>query len=363
MAAKILQQIGATLNGLIQVEALDAAGRARDETVALGEHNGWFVICLHKARGHNAHYTLAPAGVIHHRSVLPGKATAALDHLQGLFGNLSVDIFSVVVVLVDFLAYEHCLLHILGGQQLHGQTPALHTPGGVDAGAYLEDYVVDADVPRLQIGQVYHGEEPLVRVLVELLEPEVREGAVLAHHGNEIRRYTHHQQVKQRYQTLERHAIALRISLHKLETHAAAGQIVERIVTVFSLGIEHRHHARESLFRKVMVADYHFDSAGGCVLGFVNCLDAAVKRYDELEAAFDGPVNTLVRHSVTLVVQVGDVEIDVGGEASDKRKYQSHGSGAVHVVITVNQYLLTAADGLVQALYGYVHIFHQERIV
>ena len=112
-----------------------------------------------------------------------------------------------------------------------------------------------------------------------------------------------------------------------------------------------------------MVADYHFDSAGGCVLGFVNCLNAAVKRYDELEAALDGPVNALVRHSVTLVVPVGDVKIDVGGEASDKRKYQSHGGGAVHVVITVNQYLLTAADGLVQALYGYVHIFHQERIV
>ena len=122
VAAEILQQVGAALYRFIKVEAGDAAGRARDEAVGLGQHHSGLVVCLHEAGSHDADYSLAPARVIDHGGVFAGKAAAAFHHLQGLFRDLAVDALAVVVVGVDLLPYEHGLVHVFGGQELHRET-------------------------------------------------------------------------------------------------------------------------------------------------------------------------------------------------------------------------------------------------
>ena len=363
VATKILQQVGAALDGLVEVEAGDAAGGARDESVGLGQHDRGLVVGLHEPGGHDPHHALAPLGIVDDGGVLAGQACAGLDHLQGFLGDLAVDVLALVVVLVDLLADQHRRAGVRGLEELHGQPAGLHAPGSVDARADLEDDVVDGDVAGLEVGQGDHGGEALAGVLVELLEAEVRQHAVLPHHGHEVGGDADHQQVQQRDQGLEGDAEPLGIGLHELEAHATPGQVVEGIVAVLALGVQHRHGGGQRLAREMVVADDDLQPLAAGVLHLVDGLDAAVQGDDEPETAVGGPVDALVGHAVALVVAVGDVEVDLVGEALDERVDERDGRRAVHVVVAVDEDLLAGSDGAVQPLHGHVHVLHQERIV
>ena len=191
----------------------------------------------------------------------------------------------------------------------------------------------------------------------------MRQDAVLPDHRHEVGGNADHQQVEQRDQGLERNAELLRIGLHELEAHAAAGQVVEGILAVLTLGVQHRHGLRKRFLRKMVVADNHLQALAAGVFDLVDGLDAAVERDDELEAAVRGPVDALVGHAVALVVAVGNVEIHLVGETLDEGIDQRDGGRAVHVIVAVDQDLLAGGDGAVQPLHRLVHVLHQEGIV
>ena len=69
-----------------------------------------------------------------------------LEYLAGLLGNTLVEFLAVLVVLVDVLALFERTSHILGYQQIDCLFARLHTPRGIDAGAYFEYDVADGDV-------------------------------------------------------------------------------------------------------------------------------------------------------------------------------------------------------------------------
>ena len=112
-----------------------------------------------------------------------------------------------------------------------------------------------------------------------------------------------------------------------------------------------------------MVADDDFEALAARILHLVDGLDAAVQRDDQGEAAVRRPVDALVGHAVTLVVTVGDIEIHPVGKTLDKGIDECDGRGAVHIVVAIDEDLLTRGDGLVQPLHGHVHVLHQEGIV
>ena len=189
------------------------------------------------------------------------------------------------------------------------------------------------------------------------------EDAVLADHRHEVGGNADHQQVQQRDQALEGDAELLRVGLHQLESHAAARQVVEGIMAVFALGVQHRHGRREGLFRQMVVADDDLDPLAAGIFHLVDGLDAAVERDDQAETAVGRPVDALVGHAVALVVAVGNVEIDLVGETRDEGIDQRDGRRAVHVIIAIDQDLLPGGDRAVQALHGLVHVLHQEGVV
>ena len=43
--------------------------------------------------------------------------------------------------------------------------------------------------------------------------------------------------------------------------------------------------------------------------------------------------------------------------------HQRHRSGAVHIIIAIDQHFLLAIDGLLQTPYGNIHILHQKGVV
>ena len=139
---------------------------------------------------------------------------------------------------------------------------------------------------------------------------------VLSDHAHEVGGYADHQQVEQGNQTLEGYAVLAGICLHELEAHAAAGEVIEGVVAVFALGVEHGHGGRKRVLRQMVVADDYVQTLAPGVFDLVCGLDAAVQGDYELEVAFRSPVQALQRDSVAFVVAVGDVEVHLVGEAA-----------------------------------------------
>jgi len=110
------------------------------------------------------------------------------------------------------------------------------------------------------------------------------ENPVLPHHRHQIGRYAHHQQIKQRHQAFERDAASGRIGLNQLETHSAAGQVIERIVAVLAFRIQDGNCCRQLIFGKMMIADDHVYAFARGVGDFFVGLDPAVKRDDKGKA-------------------------------------------------------------------------------
>ena len=98
---------------------------------------------------------------------------------------------------------------------------------------------------ELELGEVYHGQKAGARRFIELPEAVMRQDAVLPHHGHEVGRDTDNEIVQQRDQGLERYAETLGICLDEFEAHSATRKVVERIMAVLPLGIEHRDCWRE----------------------------------------------------------------------------------------------------------------------
>ena len=191
----------------------------------------------------------------------------------------------------------------------------------------------------------------------------MRQDAVLPHHGHKVRGDGHDLQVQQRFQGLEVDVVFLGIALDELEAHAAAAQVVEGIVVVLPLGVQHRHGAGKLVLREVVVANDHVDALAAGVLHLLNGLDAAVQGDKEVDAVVRGPVQAFVRDAVALVIAVGNVVFHPLGEAADEGIDQGDGRRSVHVVIAVNQDFLAFGDGLVEPFHGLVHVLHQEWVV
>ena len=72
-----------------------------------------------------------------------------------------------------------------------------------------------------------------------------------------------------------------------------------------------------------------------------------------------------MRDAVAFLIAVRDIELNLLflEERLEVGVDQSHGCGAVHVIVAVNQHFLALVDGAEHALDGFVHVGHQEGIV
>ena len=209
----------------------------------------------------------------------------------------------------------------------------------------------------------YHRLQTLAWSFVQLLETVVCQNAVLAGDTHQVRGNADRQQVQQGNQLGKWYPVTGGVGLDQLEADSAAAQVVEGVAAVLAFGVEHRRRVRQFVFRQMVVADYHVHAQPGGVCDLLSGLDAAVEHYHERETVLRGPVYALVGQAVTLIVAVRYVIVYAGAEFTKEGIYQSHGGGAVHVVVAVHKYLLAAGQGPVQTFDGGVHILHEKRIV
>jgi len=154
VSAEVLQEVRARLDGLVEVEARNRAGRARHESIAHRQHHRRAVVGLDQARGDDTHDALHPASYNQDRKSIDRSVTQeAHDYIER---NPAMKQLKSTVIYnprwmnlgVAFVALD---------EQLDGRMSARgrgvlvvlvhpHPSGGVDPRADLEYDVVDGDV-------------------------------------------------------------------------------------------------------------------------------------------------------------------------------------------------------------------------
>ena len=112
----------------------------------------------------------------------------------------------------------------------------------------------------------------------------------------------------------------------------------------------------------MMVADDEVYAKRLGILHLLDCLDAAIEDDDEFHTCFLGIVYTLVANSISLLVSVGNIIVDVGIELLQELVDQSDGGTSVDVVISIDKNPFLTSHGIVEPVYGHVHVLHQERV-
>ena len=283
--------------------------------------------------------------------------------LIGLFGHGLVKVFAGFVILIDLSGLFQSNREVLFRQQIYRFLAVLDTSGGIDTRTYLEYYIADGDFFFRQSAYVDNGLQPYARITVELFQTVIGKYAVLSHNRYDVRGDADCHQVQQRNQMMKFDAVADSECLHEFKTYSAARKMFVRIGVVFALGVQYSYGRGQHFIGYVVVADDEVDAFFLGVCNFVYSLDAAVQHDNQSHTGFGGIVHTLCRNAISLVVTVGYVIIYVRIELLNKLIDQGHGGGSVYIVISINQNALFLSHCLVQAFYGHVHIFHEERVV
>ena len=112
-----------------------------------------------------------------------------------------------------------------------------------------------------------------------------------------------------------------------------------------------------------MVANDEVDTLLFCIGNFFDGFDAAIKYDDKLHACLVGIIHTLFGYSVTLIIAVGNIIIDVGVELLQKLVDQRNGSRSIHIIISVDKNPFFLSHRLIQTVHCNIHILHKEWIM
>ena len=185
---------------------------------------------------------------------------------------------------------------------------------------------------------------------------------VLLRHRHDVGGDAHRTKVEQGNEAREGDAVVLGKGLHQLESHSATTEVLERIGVVLALGIEDGHGIRHHVVGHVMVADNKINTYALGISNLLDGLDATVEDDNQFHTRLFGIFQSFLADAIPLVVTVGDIVVNVGIELLKKLIHQCYRRAAVHVVVAIYQYPLLSSHGIVEPVYGYVHVLHQERV-
>ena len=163
-----------------------------------------------------------PVFVVEHDGALVGQAFQIVYDAVGLLGHCLVEILAGFVVFVDLVAQLKGSVIVLFREQVYGLLTRLYASRSIDAGAYLEDDVVDLDFLVLESTNLNDSSQPCAWIVIYLAQSMICKDSVLAHNGYDVRSDAHSHQVEIGDELAELNAIVLGKGLHQLEAYAAA---------------------------------------------------------------------------------------------------------------------------------------------
>ena len=405
VATEVLEEVGAFLEGLVDVELAHGAGGASDEVVAAaGEDDGGLVVGLDDTAGHDAHDAAMPVLVEEHQRLATLVEGVVVDAALGLFGGRGVEFFALHVVAVDIFCQTACDVGVVGKHEAHGVEGRADAAGGIDAGTDEEHQVGDGELfleiaclgllglvgllatiglATVDVAIFEDGFDAGAGLGVEDAEAEEGQHAVLAHDGHDVGGDADGYQVEvlqelelQLFLPLltvlvellgevaEAHAHALlEVGLDNLEADAAAREFLVGIGAVDLLGVEDGYGFWHLVAGQVVVADDEVDAELLGIVDHLHGLDATVEGDDQLDIRLAGVVDTLLRDAVALAFAVRDVEINVWVQFLKVGINQRYGRRAVDVVVAIDHDAFLSPNGFVDAGDGLFHALHEEGVV
>ena len=138
------------------------------------------------------------------------------------------------------------------------------------------------------------------------MKPFGKQHPVLAGDGHDVRRRGKGDEVEVGEGLLGRAAETREDGLRELERDAAAAQLLERIRTAGTLGVEDGHGVGQRLFGGMVIADDEVDSPCSYRLGLGHGRDAAVERDDEPGADRGGMCDAGFAEAIAVLDAVRD---------------------------------------------------------
>ena len=280
MAAEVEQQVAAALDGRVDIKSRHAPSRScRQVSLARDDHGG-AEVDLCQSAGYDAHHALLPVFVVED------------DAARWLWLSSRFTIRLASSVICRSMPFR-CSLYVSMWRALRCASlisrstsrSTLSLPHSMRPLALMRGPILKMisliDSSRPLSPHVHDGLEADAGVLVELLQSVESQDAVLVHHGHEVCCDAHGTEVEQRDEAREGNAVVLGKGLHKLESHAAATELLERVGVVRPLRVERRHGTRQFVVRHVVVTDDEVNAQllGVCYL--FHSLDATVEDDDE----------------------------------------------------------------------------------
>ena len=200
VAAEVDEQVAATLDSRIDVEARHRACRACGKLAVARQHHGRPEIDFCQSGSNDADDALLPTFVVEHDARAVLLALQPGHDLVGLFGHLFVDVLALLVVFVDVLRHVESCREVFFNQQVNRFLAVLHASRSVDAWANLEDDVAHGEFAAAESADVDDGFQSGAGTLVQLLQPVEGQNAVFVGHRHNVGGDAHCTEVEQRNQ-------------------------------------------------------------------------------------------------------------------------------------------------------------------
>ena len=259
-----------------------------------------------------------------------------LHDAVSLVGHFLVEVFALVVVGVDLQRHAVCTVWVALHEQCHRLAAVLHSTAGIDARPDLEDDIIHRHLTLVEATDFDDGLQANAGVGIDLPQSVVGQYTVLTQDGNDVRSDADSAEIQQRHQLPEGDAVVDGEGLHQLEAHTAAREMLVGVSGIHALGIEDGHRRRQLVIRNMMVTD---DEVNAPFLGIGNLcisLDAAVKDDNQPNTGVMGVIDALIADAISLLVAIGDVEVDVGGKPLEETIDEGHSRAAIDIVVSIH---------------------------
>ena len=318
MTTKVFQQIATRFNGFINIETGHRTSRTGSYIAGTGQDHRRTIIFFRQTRGHDTDDALMPFFVVHHDTLAFFQILARLQNTGSFFGDILIEVFTSLVVGIDFHSHFLGQFDIVGHEQIHCFGSRMDTTRSIQTRTNLEHDIADGDFLVVQIANMDNGFQPHAGIGIELLESVISQNTVFVGDGHNIGSNAHSHQIEQRNKLRERNLVVLRKSLHQFKANPATRQIVVRIGGIGTLGIQHGHRIGQFVIGFVMVADDEVYTFLFGISNFLHRLDTAVEHNHQRKMVVGSKVDALIRNAVTFHIAVGQIIVQISGILAQK---------------------------------------------
>ncbi len=374
VTAEAGEEIGAAFEGVEELESVDGAAGAVGHAVFHTDDDGGLGGALDDAGGEDADDATVPTVAGDDEHFVGGELGFGGEAVFNLAEGLSFGFAAVEVELLELGGELAGAGGVAGGEELDDFCCDVHAAGGVDAGAETEAEIVAGDflAGGIELGDGHEGAKAGPGGFAELANASGGEDAILSAEGDGVGDGSdgdHFEKGREDFAAGAGFVLAFEESLCELEGDGCAAEGFFRVGAAGLVGIEDGECVGDGVagFGQVMVGDDEVEAKAACGVGFSKGAHAGVDGDDKADAGEgfffeDGGLEAVALFEAVGNVEVNDGAVGAGGHLNGGFE-QDYRSGAIDVVVAIEEDGFVLGDGVFEACDGAAHAEHEKWVV